>query len=187
LPPTPLFPCPRPLDLKKAAKRCGKEAVEQLNEALLEKAASNKVLKANRLRAGTTVVPADVGYPTDSGLMARGVVRLGKLVGHLHSYGLATRAKLRDRSRSVRRRAHDIGAWLRRRTGTAKEEAKAATAEMAGIAEASLAGARAAARNARRALRNAGGGASGKAWSSTTACTSATQPMGHCSPRRSGG
>jgi IS5 family transposase len=30
--------------LKKAAKRCGREAVEQLNEALLEKAASNKVL-----------------------------------------------------------------------------------------------------------------------------------------------
>ena len=46
--------------LKKTAKRCGPTAVEALNEALLEKAAENRVLKTNRLRAGTTCVPADV-------------------------------------------------------------------------------------------------------------------------------
>ena len=68
------------------------------------------MLKTNGLRAGTTVVPADVGYPTDSGLMARGVVRLGALVTKLHEFGLATRTKVRDRSHSMRRRAHDIGA-----------------------------------------------------------------------------
>ena len=40
--------------LKKIAKRCGTAAIEQLNRALLEKAAANKVLKPNRLRADTT-------------------------------------------------------------------------------------------------------------------------------------
>ena len=109
------------------------------------------MLKTNRLRADTTVVPADVGYPTDSGLMARGVVRLGCLVGKLHGYGLATRTKMRDRSRSARRRAHDIGAWLRRRSEEAKDEVRAVTAEMADIAEESLAEARKVAANARRA------------------------------------
>ena len=121
------------------------------------------MLKTNRLRADTTVVPADVGYPTDSGLLARGVVRLSALVATLHVLGLATRTKLRDRSRSMRRRAHDIGAWLRRRTDTAKEEAMAITAEMADIAEASLAEAKKVAENARRGLRRAGEQASGKA------------------------
>ena len=111
--------------LKKITKRCGPGAIEALNRVLLEKAANNKVLKTNRLRADTTVVPSDLGYPTDSGLLARGVVRLGSLVATLHSLGLATRTKLRDRSRSMRRRAHDIGAWLRRRTDTAKEEVTA--------------------------------------------------------------
>ena len=149
--------------LKKTAKRCGPGAVEALNKALLEKAAANKVLKTNRLRAGTTVVPGDVAYPTDSGLMARGVARLGALVGRLHGYGLATRTKLRDRSRSMRRRAHDIGAWLRRRTDVAKEEAKMITAEMADIADKSLAEARKVAANARRGLRRNGEQASGKA------------------------
>ena len=108
--------------LKKIAKRCGPEAIEGLNEALLEKAANNKVLKTDRVRADTTVVPGDVGYPTDSGLLARGVIRLVALVAALHVLGLATRTKMRDRSRSMRRRAHDIGAWLRRRTDMAKEE-----------------------------------------------------------------
>jgi IS5 family transposase len=117
--------------LKKTAKRCGPGVIEALNKALLERAAANKVLKTNRLRVDTTVVPGDVAYPTDSGLMARGVARLGALVGKLHGYGLARRTKLRDRSRSMRRRAHDIGAWLRRRRDVAKDEAKAITAEMA--------------------------------------------------------
>ena len=121
------------------------------------------MLKTNRLRADTTVVPGDVGYPTDSGLLARGVVRLAALVATLHVLGLATRTKLRDRSRSMRRRAYDIGAWLRRRGDLAKEETLAITAEMATIAEASLAEAKKVAANARRGLRRAGDAASGQA------------------------
>jgi IS5 family transposase len=149
--------------LKKIARRCGPEAVEALNQALLDKAAGHKVLRTNRVRADTTAVPADVGYPTDSGLLARGVARMVALVATLHVLGLATRTKLRDRSRSMRRRAHDIGAWLRRRTDVAKDEAKAITAEMAAITEASLVDGRRVAANARRALRRAGSGASGTA------------------------
>jgi transposase, IS5 family len=149
--------------LKKIAKRCGPETIGRLNEALLAKAADNKVLKTNRLRADTTVVPGDVEYPTDSGLMARGVIRLVALIGLLHGLGLATRTKMRDRSRSMRRRAHDIGAWLRRRTDAAKEEAMAITAEMASIAEASLTEAHHVAGSARRGLSRAGTGTSGKA------------------------
>jgi transposase, IS5 family len=156
-------PTPHHSTLKKLAKRCGPEAIEALNEALLVKAAENKVLKVDRVRADTTVVPADVGYPTDSGLLARGVIRLVALVAVLHGFGLAARTKMRDRSRSMRRRAHDIGAWLRRRSDTAKDEAMAITAEMATMAEASLVEARRVAENARRGLGRATGQVSGKA------------------------
>lgn len=149
--------------LKKIATRCGPGAVEELNDALLAKAADNKVLRTDRVRADTTVVPADVGYPTDSGLLARGVIRLVAVVAALHALGLAGRTRMRDRSRSVRRRAHDIGAWLRRRGEASKEEALAITAEMADIAEVSLSEARLVAANARRGLRRAGEQASGKA------------------------
>ena len=149
--------------LKKIAKRCGPEAVEGLNEALLAKAADHKVLKTDRVRADATVVAGDVGYPTDSGLLARGVIRMVAVVAALHGLGLATRTKMRDRSRSVRRRAHDIGAWLRRRGEASKAETLAITAQMADIADTALAEARQVAVNAHRGLRRAGEDVSGKA------------------------
>ena len=51
----------------KTTSRCGQEAIDALNEALLAKAAEAKVLRTGRLRADTTVVEANVAYPTDSG------------------------------------------------------------------------------------------------------------------------
>ncbi len=154
---------PDPSTFKKIAKRCGPQAIAALNRALLEKAAKEKVLKADRVRADTTVVPGDVGYPTDSRLLARGVIRLVALVAALHGLGVAGRTRMRDRSRAMRSRAHDIGAWLRRRSETAKEEAVAITAEMADLTHASVAEASRVAANARRGLRRAGEQASGKA------------------------
>jgi IS5 family transposase len=59
---------PHPSTLMKITTRCGPGAVEQLNEALLQKALAAKVVKLDKVRADTTVVPANVAYPTDSGL-----------------------------------------------------------------------------------------------------------------------
>ena len=55
---------PHPTTLMKITTRCGPAAVDGLNEALLAKAAAAKVLRTNRVRADTTVVEADVAYPT---------------------------------------------------------------------------------------------------------------------------
>ena len=67
---------PHPTTLMKLTTRCGTAAVEGCNEALLTKAADAKLLRTSRLRADTTVVPADVAYPTDSGLLARAIRRI---------------------------------------------------------------------------------------------------------------
>ena len=56
----------------KLTTRCGSAAVEGLNEALLAKAAEAKLLRTSRLRADTTVVPANVAYPTDSRAAGQG-------------------------------------------------------------------------------------------------------------------
>ena len=68
----------------------------------------------------------------------------------------------------MRRRAHDIGAWLRRRSDAAKEEVKVINAEMADIAERALVEAAAVARNARRGLARRGKQAGGKAGAALT-------------------
>jgi IS5 family transposase len=86
-------------------------------------------VRTDKLRADTTVVEANVAYPTDSGLLAKGVARLGVLAGRVKGAGLAKRTRFRDRARSVRRRAHDVAVWLRRRSEDAKDEVVAITGE----------------------------------------------------------
>jgi IS5 family transposase len=70
---------PHPTTLMKITSRCGEAAVAGLNDALLAKAAEAKVVKTDKVRADTTVVEADVVYPTDSGLLAKGVAKLARL------------------------------------------------------------------------------------------------------------
>ena len=150
---------PHPTTLMKITTRCGSSAVEGLNEALLARAASAKVLKTNRVRADTTVVPANVAYPTDSGLLAKGVAKMAKAVERLKASGLAPRVKTRDRTQLVRRHARSIGANLRRRTGEAKDEVLAINARMARAATEAVGEARRVAANARRRLRQLGAAA----------------------------
>jgi len=153
---------PHPTTLMKITSRCGTDAIDGLNEALLAKAHEAKLVRLDKVRADTTVVEANVAYPTDSGLLAKGVAKLARLTAKVKAAGLATRTTFRNRTRSVRRRAHDINAWLRRRSDDARAEVAAINAEMAGIAERSVADARRVAVNARRTLRSAKHQATGR-------------------------
>ena len=145
----------------KITSRCGTDAIDGLNNALLAKAHGDKLIRLDKVRADTTVVEANVAYPTDSGLLAKGVAKLGRLAAQVKAAGLAT-TTFRDRTRSGARRARDdIGAWLRRRNDDAKAEVRKINAEMAGIAERTVADARHVAANA-RGLRTAKLQATGK-------------------------
>lgn len=154
---------PHPTTLMKLTTRCGVRTIDQLNEALLAKAARAKVLKTDRLRADTTVVAADVAYPTDSGLLAKGVARMAKMVKRLKGQGLATRTKAVDRTRTVNSRARDIAANLKRRTDQAKQAVKDINTELASIAERAIKEAQSVVKNANRKLSKAGS-TRGKAW-----------------------
>jgi len=143
---------PHPTTLMKLSTRCGSAAVDGLNEALLAKAAEAKLLRTHRVRADTTVVPANVSYPTDSGLLAKAVRRIAATGQRIRAAGGAVRTRVRDRSRTAGKRAHAIASKLRSRAALGREEAKAAvltsTGELAGLAQT-------AARDAERLLVNA--------------------------------
>src|SRR3954470_15333072 len=132
---------PHPTTLMKITTRCGQAAVDGLNDALLAKAAEARVLKLNRVRADTTVVEADVAYPSDSSLLAKGVARLGRLAARARELGLATRTPLPDRTRSVYRRARDVINTLRQRGDLARDKVHRLNAELASIARRTVAGA----------------------------------------------
>jgi transposase, IS5 family len=125
---------PHPTTLMKITTRCGPAAVEQLNDALLEQAAEAKLVRMHKVRTDTTVIEADVAYPTDSGLLAKAISRIGASVKKVKAAGGAKRTSTRDRSRSAGKRARSIAANLKRRSGEAKDEVRRITADLAELA-----------------------------------------------------
>jgi len=130
---------PHPRTLMKLTTRCGTAAVDGLNETLLAKAAEAKLLRNNRIRTDTTVVPANVAYPTDSGLLAKAMRRIAATSRRIRAAGGAVRTRVRDRSPAAGKRAHAVAAKLRSRAAVGREQATAAvlksTGELAGLAE----------------------------------------------------
>jgi IS5 family transposase len=141
---------PHPSTLGKLTRRCGAGAIDALNEALLGKAHDAKVVKTGQVRTDTTVVPADVKYPTDSGLLVRAITLIVGLVAGIHLLGVARRTTVRDRRHAARRRARMISAHLKLRNDEAKATVLRITGELAGFAETTVADATRVLINARR-------------------------------------
>jgi transposase, IS5 family len=145
-------PVPHPTTLVKLVRRAGPEVVEELNAALLHKLASDKLLRARKVRVDTTVVEADIDYPTDADLLEHAVRKLGGLVRRVRGRGVASRTRFRDRGRAAGRRMKQLARTLRRRTGVAMGEVDRLTGEVARIARRTLRDVQRVVRNARRAL-----------------------------------
>jgi transposase, IS5 family len=156
-------PVPHPTTLVKLVGRAGPEPIAQLNAALLAKLAADRLLRARKLRVDTTVVEADIDYPTDADLLEHAVRKLGGLVRRIKAQGAATRTAFRDRGRAVGRRMKQLARTLRRRTGLAMAEVDRLTGQVAGIAKQTLRQVQTVDRNARRALaRRPGDGRLGR-------------------------
>lgn len=143
---------PDPSTLMKLTKRLGPGLVEELNAGLLSLAVERRVLRSRRLRVDTTVVEADVRSPTDSGLCAHAVSRLARLARRVKATGAASKARVRDRRRSVGKRVRAISA-LRVRGRDARDAIDRLTAEIATRARQTVREARAVAERARRSRR----------------------------------
>jgi transposase, IS5 family len=150
---------PHPTTLMKLTTRCGEGAVAGLNEALLAKAAGQKLLRTARVRADTTVIPANVAYPTDSGLLAKAVGKMVRAARRVQAAGGATGTVMTDRRRAAARRVRQIASKLRSRAKLAGEQRSEVigrvTGELADLAQKTAAQAAAVLRNGRRAIGRA--------------------------------
>jgi IS5 family transposase len=156
-------PVPHPTTLVKLVRRAGPEVIEQLNAVLVAKLAQGKLLRARKLRVDTTVVEADIDYPTDADLLEQAVRKLGGLVRRIKGRGAASRTRFRDRGRAAGRRMKQLARTLRRRTGVAMAEVDRLTGEVARLARQTVREVEVVARNARRTLaRRPGDGRLGR-------------------------
>ena len=110
--------------LRKLVRRLGPEVIEEITRAVIAGAASGeRRFVARAARIDSTVVEADIRYPTDLGLagdatkvLAREAASAGELAG-------PDSPRVRDRSHAVARRLRRLNRTLAARTGQGKPTA----------------------------------------------------------------
>lgn len=150
---------PHESTVRKLVRRLGPELVEDLTRALIETAFRERRFRPRAMRCDSTVVEADVRWPSDAGLaldatrlLAREGARAAAVVG-------AGARGVQDRSRAAGRRLRLIGRTVGRRlgqSGGAREQVLALTGQTGELVERSVREARALATQARQSARGRG-------------------------------
>jgi IS5 family transposase len=142
--------------VRKLTRRLGPQVVNEMTRALIVKATREKRFRARAVRIDSTVIEADVKYPTDADLAAHGVRALAREGRKLAAKIGQTTARVRDRSRSLGRTLRGISRTIRRRTGEAKAEVLRLTEQTGKLLERSVREARKLAAVARASARGRG-------------------------------
>jgi len=85
--------------VRKLTRRIGSEVVAELTRVLIVKATREKRFRPRAVRIDSTVIEADVRYPTDAGLASAGVKVLAREGRKLAKLIKEQKARVRDRSR----------------------------------------------------------------------------------------
>jgi transposase, IS5 family len=141
---------------RKLTRRIGPETVNDMTRTLIESAVRERRFRARAVRIDSTVIEADIKYPTDAGLAAHGVRVLAREGRKLAAKLANTKARVRDRSRAMGRRLRSISRTIRRRTGEANAEVLALTEQTGELLKQSVKEARRLAATARRKARGRG-------------------------------
>jgi len=86
----------------------GAETIAELQDRIVALAQERGVIQGRRMRVDTTVVETNVHYPTDSGLLSDGARVLTRAMKKIASKSGGLKRKVRDRTRSVRKRVMAI-------------------------------------------------------------------------------
>jgi transposase, IS5 family len=143
---------PHESTVRKLVRRLGPEVIDEMTRLLVQTALREKRFTARAMRVDSTVVEADVRWPSDAALahdatrlLAREGARVAVLLGHGAQH-------VRDRSRAAGRRLRLIGRTVGRRLGRAggaREQVLVWTAETGELVRRSVREARRLAEQAR--------------------------------------
>jgi transposase, IS5 family len=103
--------------VRKLTRRLGAETVSELTRALIVRATREKRFRPRAIRVDSTVIEADIKYPTDADLASAGARTLAREGRKLAALVGEQARRVRDRSRSMGRRLRSIARTIRRRSG----------------------------------------------------------------------
>ncbi len=152
--------CERVPDQKtliRLAQAVGPEVCQQVQERLVALARQRKIVRGRKLRVDTTVVETNIHHPTDSTLLGDGVRVITRTVKEPEGLVGKVKARLRDRTRSVRHQIFEIVQQSRRAGEQAQAKMKVSYRRLVRTTRAVL-------REAQRAVEGAQRKARQRAW-----------------------
>jgi transposase, IS5 family len=108
--------------VRKLTRRLGGEVVDGVTRCVIAKATREKRFRPRAVRIDSTVIEADVRYPSDSGLTLDGARTLAREAKRLTVLVGAGAGRVRDRTRAIGRRLRMISKTMGRRIGERKQE-----------------------------------------------------------------
>ena len=108
--------------IRKLTRRLGHETVDEITRLVIAKAQRETRFMGRAVRVDSTVIEADIRYPSDAMLALQGTRALARVGRKLARMLKGATATVRDRSRSVGRTVRQITRTLARRTGEAKRQ-----------------------------------------------------------------
>jgi IS5 family transposase len=111
--------------VRKLARRLGPVVVEEITRIVIAKARRETRFRGRAARIDSTVVEADIRYPSDAMLALQGARALAREGRKLTKILTGKAVRVIDRSRSIGRTVRAISKTLARRTGEAKAQVMA--------------------------------------------------------------
>ena len=108
--------------IRKLTRRLGHETVDEITRLVIAKAQRETRFVGRAVRVDSTVIEADIRYPSDAMLALQGTRALAREGRKLAGMVKGATATVRDRSRAVGRTVRQISKTLARRTGEAKRQ-----------------------------------------------------------------
>jgi IS5 family transposase len=124
--------------VRKLTRRLGAGVVNEITRAVIEKTRREKRFRPRAARIDSTVVEADVRYPTDSGLALDSARVLAREARKLLAKVGKDAGRVRDRSRAIGRRVRAMTRTLGRRTGERKQQVLEFTEQAGKLVERSI-------------------------------------------------
>jgi IS5 family transposase len=143
--------------VRKLVRRLGCDVIDEICRAVITAATTGpRRFVARAARIDSTVIEADVRYPTDLGLAADATKTLAREAAKAAALAGSDAPRVQDRSRAVRRRQRRLNRTLAARTGQGKPTALRLTGEAGRLVERSMRQARRVAEHLRRRARGRG-------------------------------
>jgi transposase, IS5 family len=124
--------------VRKLTRRLGAAVVNEITRVVIEKATRERRFRPRAARIDSTVIEADVRYPTDSGLALDSARVLAREARKLLAKVGKDAGRVRDRSRAIGRRVRTMTRTLGRRTGERKQQVLEFTEQAGKLVERSI-------------------------------------------------